>query len=85
MLNRGGRYFNQDGRFGRVGIHTVKSPEWYIEDGGAYQKQAGNTRPANLPIYPVSLGADRGNHNPFPQRSSQGYSLTQINDRRKYI
>lgn len=72
MLNRGGRFSNQIGQSAKVGIHTIKTPNWYIEGGDAYNRQRGNTRPANLPVYPISLGANRGNHNPTPQRSSQG-------------
>jgi len=72
MLNRGGRFSNQIGQSAKVGVHTIKTPNWYVEGVSAYNRQSGNTRPANLPVYPVSLGANRGNHNPTPHRSSQG-------------
>ena len=44
MENRGGRYFNQDGKVGQVGIHTVRNPNWYVESPAQRQSNYTNTK-----------------------------------------
>jgi len=47
MLNRGGRYFNQMGRNGQVGIHKLDNPNWFIESKTQREKMERTEEPPN--------------------------------------